>query len=87
MALETGRAYCGDRETARIRNAARIQGPRVTVNRYEGDPDYGAEAEEAFAKFKSWLARGGTARVPHDTILPRLADQLGPVRWIESAPR
>ncbi|MGH3249274.1 MAG: hypothetical protein ACRDOI_24135, partial [Trebonia sp.] len=37
---------------ARIRYAVRIHGPRVTVSRYEGEPDYGAEVEETFAKFK-----------------------------------
>jgi DNA mismatch repair protein MutS len=37
---------------ARIRYAVRIQGPRVTVSRYTGEPDYGAEVEETFAKFK-----------------------------------
>jgi DNA mismatch repair protein MutS len=36
----------------RIRYAVRINGPRVTVSRYEGEPDYGAEVEETFAKFK-----------------------------------
>jgi DNA mismatch repair protein MutS len=37
---------------ARIRYAVRIHGPRVTVSRYDGEPDYGAEVEEVFAKFK-----------------------------------
>ena len=34
------------------RYAVRIQGPRVTVSRYEGEPDYSAEVEEIFARFK-----------------------------------
>ena len=37
---------------ARIRYDVRIHGPRVTVGRYEGEPDYGAEVGETFAKFK-----------------------------------
>ena len=37
---------------AGIRYAVRINGPRVTVSRYEGEPDYSAEVEETFAKFK-----------------------------------
>ena len=37
---------------ARIRYAIRIHGPRVTVSRYEGEPDYSAEVEETFAKFR-----------------------------------
>jgi len=46
---------------ARIRYAVRVHGPRVTVSRYDGEPDYGAEVEETFAKFrqgavKSYLA-------------------------------
>jgi hypothetical protein len=37
---------------ARIRYAVRIRGPRVTVSRYDGEPDYGAEVAEVFAKFQ-----------------------------------
>jgi len=37
---------------ASIRYAVRVHGPRVTVGRYEGEPDYGAEVGESFAKFK-----------------------------------
>ena len=37
---------------AGVRYAIRIQGARVTVSNYEGEPDYGAEVEVTFAKFK-----------------------------------
>ena len=37
---------------AGVRYTIRINGARVTVGSYEGEPDYGAEVEEAFAKFK-----------------------------------
>jgi hypothetical protein len=37
---------------ARIRYAVRIHGPRVTVSRYDGEPDYAAEVEETFARFR-----------------------------------
>jgi DNA mismatch repair protein MutS len=37
---------------AEVRYAVRIQGARVTVGRYEGEPDYSAEVEETFARFK-----------------------------------
>jgi hypothetical protein len=37
---------------ARVRYAVRIHGARVTVSRYEGEPDYGAEVEEVFARFQ-----------------------------------
>jgi hypothetical protein len=37
---------------AGVRYAIRFHGARVTVSSYEGEPDYGAEVEQAFAKFK-----------------------------------
>jgi DNA mismatch repair protein MutS len=37
---------------ANIRYAIRIAGPRVTVGRYEGEPDYGTEVQRTFAKFQ-----------------------------------
>ncbi len=37
---------------AGVRYAVRINGARVTVSNYEGEPDYGAEVVETFAKFK-----------------------------------
>ena len=37
---------------AGVRYAIRIHGARVTVSNYEGEPDYSAEVEETFAKFK-----------------------------------
>lgn len=37
---------------AGVRYAVRIQGARVTVSRYEGEPDYSAEVEATFARFK-----------------------------------
>jgi DNA mismatch repair protein MutS len=49
---------------ARIRYAVRIQGPRVTVSRYGGEPDYGAEVEETFAKFKQGAVKSYLVRLP-----------------------
>ena len=37
---------------AGVRYAVRIDGSRVTVSNYEGEPDYSAEVEETFARFK-----------------------------------
>jgi hypothetical protein len=37
---------------AGVRYAIRIHGPRVTVSRYQGEPDYGAQVEQTFAKFR-----------------------------------
>ena len=47
---------------AGVRYTIRINGARVTVSNYEGEPDYSAEVEETFAKFeqgavKSYLVR------------------------------
>jgi DNA mismatch repair protein MutS len=49
---------------ARIRYAVRIHGPRVTVSRYEGEPDYGAEVEEIFARFKQGAVKSYLVRLP-----------------------
>jgi DNA mismatch repair protein MutS len=49
---------------AGIRYAVRIHGPRVTVSRYEGEPDYGAEVEETFAKFKQGAVKSYLVRLP-----------------------
>jgi DNA mismatch repair protein MutS len=48
----------------RIRYAVRIHGPRVTVSRYEGEPDYGAEVEDTFAKFKQGAVKSYLVRLP-----------------------
>jgi len=37
---------------AQVRYAVRIHGARVTVSRYDGEPDYGVEVVETFAKFR-----------------------------------
>ena len=67
---------------ASVRYAIRSQGSRVTVTRYEGEPDYGAEVEEVFAKFKqgavnSYLVKlYGYADMDHveGQILDRVAE-------------
>ena len=53
---------------AGIRYAVRISGPRVTVSRYEGEPDYSAQVQETFAKFRQGAVQSHLVR------LPRLAD-------------
>ena len=37
---------------ADIRYSVRLLGPRVTVSRYDGEPDYSAQVEEIFRKFQ-----------------------------------
>jgi DNA mismatch repair protein MutS len=49
---------------AQIRYAVRIQGPRVTVSRYEGEPDYGAEVEETFVKFQQGAVKSYLVGLP-----------------------
>ncbi|MGH3401599.1 MAG: MutS-related protein [Streptosporangiaceae bacterium] len=49
---------------AGIRYAVRIHGPRVTVSRYEGEPDYSAEVAETFAKFKQGAVESYLAKLP-----------------------
>jgi hypothetical protein len=39
-------------DLAAVRYSVHIKGPRVRVDDYGGEPDYSAEVEEAFAKFK-----------------------------------
>jgi len=49
---------------ARVRYAVRIHGSRVTVSRYEGEPDYGAEVEEAFTKFRQGAVKSYLVDLP-----------------------
>jgi DNA mismatch repair protein MutS len=49
---------------ARVRYAIRISGARVTVSRYAGEADYGAEVEETFARFQQGAVRSYLARLP-----------------------
>jgi len=49
---------------AGIRYAIRIYGPRVTVSRYEGEPDYSAQVQETFAKFQQGAVSNYLVRLP-----------------------
>ena len=49
---------------AGVRYAIRINGPRVTVTKYAGEPDYSVEVEETFAKFRQGAVRSHLARLP-----------------------
>jgi DNA mismatch repair protein MutS len=61
---------------ARIRYALRIQGPRVTVSRYEGEPDYGAEVEETLAKFKQGAVKSYLVRLPEYAEMDHVEAQI-----------
>lgn len=49
---------------AGVRYAVRIQGARVTVSRDEGEPDYSAEVEETFARFKQGAVKSYLVKLP-----------------------
>ena len=54
----------------------RIDGPRVTVSRYEGEPDYGAEVEETFAKFKQGAVTSYLVKVPEYAEMDHVEAQI-----------
>jgi DNA mismatch repair protein MutS len=41
-----------------------IRGDRVTVDRYQGEPDYSAEVERTFARFQQWAVKSYRVRFP-----------------------
>jgi hypothetical protein len=49
---------------ARVRYAVLIQGGRVTVRRYAGEPDYSTQVEETFARFKQAAVTSHLVTVP-----------------------
>jgi hypothetical protein len=49
---------------AGVRYAIRIHGARVTVSNYAGEPDYSAEVEESFAKFKQGAVKSYLVKLP-----------------------
>jgi DNA mismatch repair ATPase MutS len=61
---------------ARIRYTVRIHGPRVTVSRYEGEPDYGAEVEETFAKFKQRAVKSYLVNRPEHADMDHVEAQI-----------
>jgi DNA mismatch repair protein MutS len=61
---------------AQIRYAVRVHGPRVTVSRYEGEPDYGAEVEETFAKFKQGAVKSYLVKLPEYAEMDHVEAQI-----------
>jgi len=49
---------------AQARYAVRINGARVTVSRYDGEPDYGAEVVETFEKFRQGAVKSYLVDLP-----------------------
>jgi DNA mismatch repair ATPase MutS len=64
---------------ARIRYAVRIHGPRVTVSRYEGEPDYGAEVEETFAKFRQGSVKNYLVKLSEYAEMDHVEAQIADV--------
>jgi DNA mismatch repair protein MutS len=61
---------------AGIRYAVRTAGPRVTVSRYEGEPDYSAEVEETFAKFKQGTVKSHLVKLPEFAEMDHVEAQI-----------
>jgi DNA mismatch repair protein MutS len=61
---------------AGIRYAIRIYGPRVTVSRYEGEPDYSAQVQETFAKFQQGAVRNYLVRLPELADMDHVEAQI-----------
>jgi DNA mismatch repair protein MutS len=63
---------------ARVRYTVRINGPRVTVSTYAGEPDYSVAVEETFARFQQGAAHSHLARlrgsVEMDHVEARILD-------------
>ncbi len=52
------------RDLGAVNYAINIRGTRITVSDYGGEPDYGAEVEETFAKFKQGAVKDYRATFP-----------------------
>jgi DNA mismatch repair protein MutS len=63
--LATGARHV-DAELAAVRYAVHIKGNRVTVSRYEGEPDASEEVERTFAKFKQGAVKDYRVRFRED---------------------
>jgi DNA mismatch repair protein MutS len=61
---------------AEIRYTIRINGPRVTVSRYEGEPDYSAEVAETFAKFKQGAVKSYLVKLPDSAEMDHVEAQI-----------
>jgi len=61
---------------AGVRYAIRFRGARVTVGNYEGEPDYGAEVEQTFAKFKQGAVKSYLVNLPDSADMNHVEAQI-----------
>jgi len=61
---------------ASIRYAVRISGPRVTVSRYDGEPDYGAQVLETFGKFAQGAVKSYLVTLPESADMDHIEAQI-----------
>jgi DNA mismatch repair protein MutS len=70
---------------AGVRYAVRIRGARVTVVKYEGEPDYSAEVEQTFAKFKQGAVQSYLVRLRDYAEMDHVEAQiLDRVAWLHA---
>ena len=65
----------------RVRYAVRIGGARVTVSRYEGEPDYGAEVEQVFARFEQGAVQSYLVKLSEYADMDHVEAQIARAWW------
>lgn len=61
---------------AGLRYRLRIDGPRVTVSRYEGEGDYSAEVLQTFARFRQGGTKSYLLRLPDTLYMNHVEEQI-----------
>jgi DNA mismatch repair protein MutS len=88
VASEAFRSIGDETQTAKealagVRYAVHIRGAKVTVNRYEGEPDYSAQIEHTFAKFQQGSVGSYLVRMPDYADMDHVEAQiLDRVAWL-----
>jgi DNA mismatch repair protein MutS len=59
-----------------VHYALKIQGARVTVSRFEGEPDYSAEVEATFARFKQGATRSYLTTIREHAAMDHVEEQI-----------
>lgn len=61
---------------AQVRYAVRINGTRVTVTNFDGEPDYGAEVAATFAKFQQGAVKSYLVKLPNLAAMDHVEAQI-----------